>query len=259
VEEELEILGSPVLVAAVRSDVPVAFLSAKLCEVLDDGTSVLVSRGILNLTHRGSHSSPERLVPGESYEVTVELDATSWVFEAGHTLRIAIAGADWPNAWPPPEAFELAVDVGETRLLLPKVPGPSGVERVPNLAAAGEGIPEAGPDAEPPTWRIEHDVYGRQTRVVVHQRDASSFDGCMASVSEGGEVGVQPHAPGTAWVVSETDYEIEWPQVTARSIARVRLRSDPANYFFDLELETHENGALLASRRWSRVAPRREQ
>ena len=55
VEEALEILGSPVLEARVRSSAPVAYLSAKLCEVLPDGTSALVSRGLLNLTHRDSH------------------------------------------------------------------------------------------------------------------------------------------------------------------------------------------------------------
>src|SRR3954451_13654198 len=82
VGEETEILGNPVLMARVRSSEPVALLSAKLCEVLEDGTSVLVSRGILNLTHRSSHSDPTPLVPGEIYEVSVELDATSRVFEA---------------------------------------------------------------------------------------------------------------------------------------------------------------------------------
>ena len=50
----------PSSTATVRSSHPVAFLSAKLCEVLDDGTSVLVSRGVLNLTHRASHTSPRR-------------------------------------------------------------------------------------------------------------------------------------------------------------------------------------------------------
>ena len=96
--EETEILGSPVLTATVRSSHPVAYLSAKLCEVLDDGTSVLVSRGLLNLTHRASHTTPEELVPDTAYEVSVELDATSWVFDAGARLRLAIAGADWPTA-----------------------------------------------------------------------------------------------------------------------------------------------------------------
>ena len=46
---------------------PVAFAAARLTEVLHDGTSVLVSRGILNLTHRDSHTTPEPLEPGAAY------------------------------------------------------------------------------------------------------------------------------------------------------------------------------------------------
>ena len=107
VEEELEILGNPRLEVTLRSSHPVAFVSAKLSEVLDDGTSVLVSRGILNLTHRDSHTVPEPLIPGETYEISLEMDATSRVFEVGHRMRLAIAGSDWPHTWPPPEASAL--------------------------------------------------------------------------------------------------------------------------------------------------------
>jgi len=32
--------------------------------VAPDGTSVYVSKGVLNGTHRNSHSNPEALVPG---------------------------------------------------------------------------------------------------------------------------------------------------------------------------------------------------
>ena len=53
-EEELEILGAPVLRARVASSAPVAYLSARLCDVHPDGTSQLVTRGLLNLTHRDS-------------------------------------------------------------------------------------------------------------------------------------------------------------------------------------------------------------
>ena len=56
---DLEILGWPVLELTVRSSHPVAFAAARLSEVLPDGTSALVSRGILNLTHRDSHTDPE--------------------------------------------------------------------------------------------------------------------------------------------------------------------------------------------------------
>ncbi|MDQ3620185.1 MAG: CocE/NonD family hydrolase, partial [Actinomycetota bacterium] len=82
-DEELEILGYPTLDATVSASAPVAFLSAKLCDVFEDGTSILVSRGFLNLTHRESLSQPQPLEPGRAYRVTVELDVTSWTFEAG--------------------------------------------------------------------------------------------------------------------------------------------------------------------------------
>ena len=86
VERAVEILGVPVVELTVRSSHPVAYVAARLCEVLPDGTSILVSRGILNLTHRESHSDPEPLVPGEPYDVRIELDATSWTFTPGSRI-----------------------------------------------------------------------------------------------------------------------------------------------------------------------------
>ena len=111
-DEELEVLGHPTLEVTVSASAPVAFLSAKLCDVFEDGTSILVSRGFLNLTHRDSLTEPEPLEPGRSYRVTIELDVTSWTFEAGHRLRLDLAGADWPNVWPPPQAVSLTIDPG---------------------------------------------------------------------------------------------------------------------------------------------------
>ena len=88
---------------------PVAFLSARLCDVFPDGTSALVSRGVLNLTHRDGHAAPRPLEPGVPTPVELELEATSWIFEAGHRVRLALAGSDWPNTWPPPHAGSLEV------------------------------------------------------------------------------------------------------------------------------------------------------
>ena len=44
--------------------------------------------------------------------VTLELEATAWIFEAGHRVRLDVAGADWPNTWSPPAPLTLAVDAG---------------------------------------------------------------------------------------------------------------------------------------------------
>ena len=109
-EGELEILGAPVLRARVASSAPVAYLSARLCDVHPDGTSQLVTRGLLNLTHRDSREEPSPLEPGRAYDVSFELDVTSWVFEPGHGVRVDLAGTDWPNCWPPPAPLSLTIE-----------------------------------------------------------------------------------------------------------------------------------------------------
>jgi predicted acyl esterase len=237
----LEILGIPAVELRVRSSHPVAYAAVRLCEVLADGTSILVSRGILNLTHRESHADPQPLVPEEPYRVTIELDATSWTFTPGSRIRLAIAGSDWPNAWPPPHASTLTVDAGALRL--PELDGPSPVAERPSV------VPVPGrrdPGGDGATWLIERDVYRRETRVTVHS--APGRDRVRA--------GVTPHNPGDAWVESTAEYEVRWPEVAARTIADLTLRSDPETYTFDLRLDVFENGRLLAQREWHRIVPR---
>ncbi len=103
-ERDLEILGHARLAVTLTSSAPIAYLSAKLCDVFPDGASSLVTRTMLNLAHRDSREEPSPLEPGERYEVTFDLEAASWTFEAGHRIRLDLAGTDWPNAWTPPGA-----------------------------------------------------------------------------------------------------------------------------------------------------------
>ena len=219
--------------------------------MLPDGTSVLVSRGILNLTHRDSHTHPEPLEAGAAYSVRIELDATSWVFTGGNRIRLALAGAGWPDAWPPPAASELTVDLAGTRLVLPEIAGPPPIADAPDLVHVA-GPAEGGTEGS--AWRIERDVYGRETRVVVEQR--SGGDGSSVKRLDRVGAGVAPEEPGRAWVESMTDVEVAWPEVTARSVANVKLRSDAETYTFDLRLDVYENGELLRTRTWRSATPR---
>ena len=117
---------------------------------------------------------------------------------------------------------------------------------------------EGGTDGS--TWRIEHDVYGCETRVVVEQESPTDL-GAGSSVQRVDRVraGVAPQEPGRAWVESMTDVEVTWPEVAARSVASVELRSDAETYTFDLRLDVFENGEPLTTRRWRTVTPRRLQ
>jgi hypothetical protein len=241
VEGELEILGYPRLEVAVRSSAPVAFLSAKLCDVFPDGTSALVSRGFLNLTHRDSHTDPKALTPDDLYRVGVELDATSWVFETGHRVRLDLAGADWPNVWPPPGPVTLTVERGESRVVLPVVPGqgatrgksqsethfetsPGPAFTPPREEASGApaadpvdletraGVRGSGGTAPLPIWRVEHDLLARETRVrIEHGSDTVLENGTTSVERYEGETAVSTANPAHARARGHAIFTLIWP------------------------------------------------
>jgi hypothetical protein len=97
-------------------DRPSALVVARLCDVFPDGTSALLTRGVLNLTHRESHEHAEPLEPGRRYEVRVPLDVTACSIPAGHRLRLAVSPTYWPWAWPSPEPVTLTLHSGSVEL-----------------------------------------------------------------------------------------------------------------------------------------------
>ena len=256
-EQEIEILGYPRVEITVTSSAPVASLSAKLCDVFEDGTSVLVSRGWLNLTHRDSHTSPEALRPGEPYTISFELDATSWIFESGHSLRLDLAGADWPNAWPPPEPLILTVDPAASSLELPVVEGPPPVTEVPSFAPPPVGKKDDVPPKTPPVWRFEHDVLGRESRVVIDHEHDTGLPG-RSSIYEHywGTAGVSTVDPGNSYVTGGAAFELRWDDGTARAETHMNLRSDKDNLHLQLDLDVSEDGVAKKSYRWRETYPR---
>lgn len=99
-EEALDVTGTPEAVLHVSSTAEVAYFRVKLIDVAPDGTSKLVRYGGLNATHRNGDDKPEPFEPGKIYELRVSLKAMSYVFQPGHRIRVAIASADFQNAWP---------------------------------------------------------------------------------------------------------------------------------------------------------------
>jgi putative CocE/NonD family hydrolase len=202
--EELELLGHPLLAVRVGASAPVAFLSAKLCDVFPDGTSALVARGFLNLTRRRSLSDPEPLAPGvvEPVEpVELELDATSWVFPPGHRLRLSLAGSDWPNIVPPPGPVTLTVERDGSALTLPVLEGPN-LCPPPTLPPPRPPGPDSEPAAQDPpvTWRVVSDVLGHRTEAEIDHGGRTELpDGAVLDERYRGTVGAALDRPGLTW------------------------------------------------------------
>ena len=263
-EDELEILGHPRLSVTVTSPHPVAFLSARLCDVFPDGTSALVSRGVLNLTHRDGHEAPAPLEPGVPTQVEIELEATSWTFEPGQRVRLALAGSDWPNTWPPPRAGTLEIDRASVELELPVLDGPPVAPPPvfqPPPAAAARARPMS--DAPPVVREIERDPVGRQTRVVTSY--GSRYDGPFGAAIEeqyDGLVGVADDTPGRAWASARTRYAIAWPETSVVTEAHLRFRSTSTRFHVVVEVVASEDGPDgigHVERRFERSIPRKLQ
>src|SRR4051794_1815500 len=115
-EHGLEILGVPEAELQIEVDRPHALLAVRLCAVAPDGESLLLTRGLLNLTHRDSHEHVEPLEPGRRYDVRVRLDAIAHAVPARYALRLAVSTVYWPWAWPSPEPVTLTLHGGVLHL-----------------------------------------------------------------------------------------------------------------------------------------------
>jgi hypothetical protein len=256
-ERELELLGHPRLVVRVGSSAPMAFLSAKLCDVFPDGTSTLVARGFLNLAQRRSRTDPEPMRPGVVETVELELDATSWVFPAGHRLRLSLAGSDWPNLVPPPGPVTLTVERDGSSLTLPVLDGPS-PSPPPSLPPPRRpATADPGDDDPPVLWRVVGDVLGHRTEAEIDHGGRTELpDGAVLVERYQGTVGVALDQPGATWARGSAAYRIEWPEATVATSARLDLRGDADAFEVQLELEAREGDELRWARTWHRRIPR---
>jgi hypothetical protein len=252
VTEETEIMGHPRVDLSVAATVPVAFVSAKLCDVAPDGRSSMVTRGILNLAHRNSHDHPEPLPVGEPVRATIELDATSYVFEPGHTIRLDLAGSDFPSSWPPPLAGAIEVDRTGSTLILPMLHGPP-VLPPPVFVP---GTPEASLP-ERVLWEIREDVLTRERAVVIDHGGVRGRTGLAESSDRyWGEIRVRAHEPGNCRATAGASLELGWDDIAVRTESRATLRSDPETWHLTIELAVFDGDERIGERRWERTTPR---
>jgi uncharacterized protein len=259
--EAVEILGAPVATLEVAADRPVAMVAVRLNDVSPDGSSLRVTYGLLNLTHRDGHESPEPLEPGRFYRVEVKLSDIAHRFRAGHRVRLALSTSYWPIAWPAPEPFTLTVRTGGSALSLPVRPPRPEDEELPAFPP-----PEAAPPQEKTRLRQGSVTPG-------WQRDVATGETVSRTVEDEGHYRIDAHGLERD-VVRRTECRIgeEDPGsavmskgmslATGRGGWRVRtetsttMRATPTEFRLEASLEAYEGERLVVSRVWRRTVPR---
>lgn len=247
--DEVTLVGHPVARLRLLVTAPEASLSVKLCDVFPDGTSVLVTRGTLDLRfRRGVHGPPEPLVPGDTYDVEVPLDACAYRFAPGHTLRLSVAGADWPTTVAPPAPVTVTVEDGELTL-----PVSDAAPHDPGFAPGDETSAEdpAGID-----WTVTDDVLRRTTTCAVrHGTDyATPYDG-HAWEQYAGEVSVDRRT-FVQRASAECAFRLTWPDADVRVSSTMQLVLDAETVSVAIDVEAHDGEEQVARRTWSERFPR---
>ena len=244
----LDVLGQPKLMLTVVSSQPVAYVSAKLQDVYPDGTSSLLCRGLLNLTHRDGFGDPVPLPVGEAVDVEIELDVTAWTFVAGHVVRLSVAGADWPNTGVPPLPTVLEIRGGT--LLLPVT-----TEESPFPAPgyqAGDDAEEVDADVD---WLVERDVLRRRTSGSVDHGSTWLTAYGRATDHYSGRVTVD-HRTFEQQATADVAFALEWEEASVVTSSHLDVRADSDNYHVAVTLRAERDGDVVAERSWHRLFPR---
>ena len=262
-ERPLLVAGIPRARLWLSADRPVAQVAVRLEAVAPDGRSALVARAVRNLTRLDpAIEVPVALVPGAPVEVDLPLSAAGARLPAGHRLRVAVAGAAFPIAWPTPTPVALTLHHDVSRpsaLRLPTAVGWS-CEHGPDLGrpafepAASEavaGIPSA--------WRTERDGIAGTTSLVCESGGGDRFperDGLLFAADARYRLTVADsfgdcRAEGT--IVYRLAYP-HGPDVIAD--AGLILESGPEEMRLHVELAVSEDGAPVFARSWDLAMPR---
>ena len=171
---DVVVLGAPLLAVEVSSNTPNAILSARLCAIAPDGQVTRITYGLLNLTHRESHETPQSLEADVPYHVWLKLNDVSFTFPAGYRIRLSLSTSHWPLVWPSRKRATLEFRTSQCWLDLP-------VKSARGSAAVVNFDPPTVPKSEPVTWlrevararRIERDLGSGETKVIWTKDDGA--------------------------------------------------------------------------------------
>jgi uncharacterized protein len=263
--ERVEILGFPEVKVELACDRPHALLAVRLCDVAPRGSSTLISRGILNLTHRESDEHPALLIPGERYSVRVRLKAVAYAIPAGHRLRVALSPTYWPWVWPSPEPVTLTLFTGAvTNLELPvRPPRPEDANLRPFEPPENAPPPEVEILRRPATARIlRHDLARNAVELTIADHLGFSglwrFQGSGVEYEETGRdiFSIVEGDPLSAKVRCERRMAIARGNWRTRVETQSVMSCDTTNFLVTNVLEAYDGETRVFAKTWTLSVPR---
>jgi predicted acyl esterase len=261
--EPVEIIGSPFILLNVSADAPRYYWTVRLEDVWPDGNVSLVSGTLINPSHSFKSPEPKALVPGVPTQLSAEIHYTTWRFNPGHRIRVAVANSQFPMGWPTPYAGNTTLYPGkDTRIDLPIVvkntltaacnlPQPEPIEERPGLTTL-----EGGQQASPITRNVSTgdtvSTWGKDSRWKINET--------LYHYVEDNRWQVNDHDPAHATYTALRIDEVVLPSGRTLNLTDLySLASDTGSFNLTLARTLSENGVIVRKKTWSEIIPREYQ
>ncbi|MFF7518941.1 CocE/NonD family hydrolase [Streptomyces pseudovenezuelae] len=273
VGEETWVLGRPRVRLRVTSEVARGQVVARLCDVAPDGSSTLVTRGVLNLSARHGRDRAVPWEPGATREVAVELNGIGHAFPPGHRIRLAVSSAYWPWIWPQPGSqagftlepagsfLELPVRAREVDPAIafeePEQSGPLGVSH----GVAADGWSPATLDEPRPGRLVVRDVAKGEWRLEVdpgHGGTRVYPDGLESTEDALETYTIDERDPLSARTRSDRTIRLHRPELAWDTTVRTRseITCDGTDFHTLDEVVCTAGGEVVFHRTWEKRIPR---
>lgn len=254
--EDTEVIGAPKLSLTLRSDTPKGQVIARLCDLRPDGTSHLISIGLLNLAFREGFETAEPMEPGADYQIALSLDQAAYRLPKGHRLRVALSSSYWPYCWPEPGFGQLTVTLGALELPI-----------LTSYAGAAVNF-DAPKPMEERKYRQIRDKTADKTRTMAEDGTITLRVHGDHGAQEDVETGlINGSAMAELWSIHPDDpssavADITWDRMLGRGDWKIetrvtsQMRGLRDHFEITQTLEAWENGTLIFARIWAAKVPR---
>ena len=106
-EQDTEVTGPVTVTLYASTSAADTDFTAKLVDVAESGEAMNLADGIIRARYRQARTPASLVQPGEVYEYTIDLWATSNVFKTGHSIRLEISSSNFPK-------YDRNANTGET-------------------------------------------------------------------------------------------------------------------------------------------------
>jgi len=246
-------------------DAPAANWLVRLSDVAPNGMVTHITGAGFNANHVESAEHPIQLTKDKVYTLEIDLHATSWTFEKGHRIRLAVNNSQWPMIWPSPYNMTTTLrsdDHGTSFLKLPVLTNPTPLAKPFPKPVTGpeldgyKSIASETPSGYPEIKEIVRNERTRTTTVFATNSGSYQYPWGVHHNVDSITSKVSDDDPANASVQSSHALTVELENKTLKWTSALDFTSDEKTFFYRYKRTLEEDGKVIREKKWEEDIPR---